>query len=63
MKALIRYFRYQMEVDIKLWWRDHKSCCYGESELKMGRKQPPELTLPREAYHRLVAARIGYGLD
>lgn len=27
----------------------------------MDHKQPPELTLPRWAYHRLVAARTGHG--
>ncbi|KHJ32296.1 putative te1b-like protein [Erysiphe necator] len=59
--ALTRYVRDQTKIEIKLWWRNHKPRRYRELELEMDHKQPPELTLPRWAYHRLVAARIGHG--
>ena len=32
-----------------------------ELDLKMTRKRPPELALPRWAYHRLIATRTGHG--
>lgn len=48
----------QLTVD---WWSSACPQRYLELELKMRRKQPPELARPRAIYARLIAARTGHG--
>lgn len=48
----------QLTVD---WWTLVCPQRYLELELKMRRKKPPELALPRAIYARLIAARTGHG--
>ena len=43
------------------WWLKNRTDRYEELDLLMRRKRPPELNLPRWAYHRLIAARTGHG--
>ncbi|KAI0999414.1 hypothetical protein K3495_g8783 [Podosphaera aphanis] len=43
------------------WWTSARTTRYAELELRMRRKKPPELALPRALYARLLAARTGHG--
>ena len=43
------------------WWNKNRTDRYENLDLLMRRKRPPELGLPRWAYHRLIAARTGHG--
>ena len=43
------------------WWLKNRTDRYEDLDLLMRRKRPPELDLPRWAYHRLIAARTGHG--
>ena len=46
---------------LKDWWDSHRLKRYADFDLKMKRKNPPELALPRAIYARLIAARTGHG--
>ncbi|KAI0990876.1 hypothetical protein K3495_g17311 [Podosphaera aphanis] len=43
------------------WWSTSCPPRYADLELRMRRKKPPELALPRALYARLLAARTGHG--
>ena len=59
--ALNRYLRDRAEETVDSWWRENRPSRYKDLDLLMKRKRPPELALPRWAYHRLIAARTGHG--
>lgn len=42
-------------------WVSHRPKRYADLDLKMRRKKPPELALPRALYARLKAVRAGHG--
>ena len=46
---------------VEKWWHKNRPFRYDDLDLLMRRKRPPELALPRWAYHRLIAARTGHG--
>ncbi|KAI0997696.1 hypothetical protein K3495_g10490 [Podosphaera aphanis] len=59
--SLNRFARERADDLVSSWWQENRPRDYIELDLKMTRKRPPELALPRWAYHRLIAARIGHG--
>ena len=59
--ALNRFVRQRCEEAVESWWLKHRPSRYEELDLRMKRKRPPELALPRWAHHHLVAARTGHG--
>ncbi|KAI0993871.1 hypothetical protein K3495_g14313, partial [Podosphaera aphanis] len=56
-----RFARERADDLVSSWWHKNRPRDYMELDLKMTRKRPPELALPRWAYHRLIAARTGHG--
>lgn len=46
---------------LKDWWASNRPKQYADLGLEMRRKKPPELSLPRAVYARLIAARTGHG--
>ncbi|KAI1005671.1 hypothetical protein K3495_g2547 [Podosphaera aphanis] len=59
--AVARFVKEQVEGAVESWWLEHRPSRYESLDLLMKRKRPPELALPRWAYHRLIAARTGHG--
>ncbi|KAI0997565.1 hypothetical protein K3495_g10621 [Podosphaera aphanis] len=59
--SLNRFARERADDLVSSWWQKNRPRDYMELDLKMTRKRPPELALPRWAYHRLIAARTGHG--
>ncbi len=59
--SLNRFARERADDLVSSWWQENRPRDYMELDLKMTRKRPPELALPRWAYHRLIAARTGHG--
>ncbi len=59
--SLSRFVRERAVELAASWWQKHGHKHHADLNLKMTRKRPPELALPRWAYHRLIAARTGHG--
>ena len=59
--SLNRFLRERGDELVASWWQKHAHRYYVDLNLKMTRKRPPELALPRWTYHRLIAARTGHG--
>ncbi|KAI1003468.1 hypothetical protein K3495_g4742 [Podosphaera aphanis] len=58
IKRMARDSSYQVTTE---WWTLARTTRYAELELRMRRKKPPELALPRALYARLLAAPTGHG--
>lgn len=61
MAALKRQVSIRSQTLAEEWWLKNRTDRYENLDLLMRRKRPPELGLPRWAYHRLIAARTGHG--
>ncbi|KAI1004247.1 hypothetical protein K3495_g3967 [Podosphaera aphanis] len=59
--SISRFVREHEDELVASWWQVHRPRYYADLGLNMTRKRPPELALPRWAYHRLLAARTGHG--
>ena len=59
--ALKRQVNIRVQKLAEECWLKNRSSRYEDLDLLMRRKRPPELALPRWAYHRLIAARTGHG--
>ena len=59
--ALRRLVKIRGQEIMEEWWPKFRPERYKDLDLFMRCKQPPELALPRWAYHRLIAARTGHG--
>ena len=59
--ALKRQVTISTQKLVEEWWLKNRTARYEDLDLLMRRKRPPELDLPRWAYHRLIAARTGHG--
>nr|CCA28121.1 hypothetical protein SS1G_12417 [Albugo laibachii Nc14] len=59
--AVSRFVKERCEKAVESWWLEIRPSRYADLELMMKRSRPPELRLPRWAYHRLIAARTGHG--
>ena len=59
--ALGRLVKMRSQKLVEEWWQKYRPKRYKDLDLYMRCKRPPELALPRWAYHRLIAARTGHG--
>ena len=59
--ALGRLVKMRSQELVEEWWQKYRPKQYKDLDLYMRCKRPPELALPRWAYHRLIAARTGHG--
>ena len=59
--ALGRWVKQRSQELVEEWWQKYRPKRYKDLDLFMRCKRPPELALPRWAYHRLIAARTGHG--
>ncbi|KAI0997741.1 hypothetical protein K3495_g10448 [Podosphaera aphanis] len=50
--SLNRFARERADDLVSSWWQKNRPRDYMELDLKMTRKRPPELALPRWAYHK-----------
>lgn len=58
LRCLASHLARKMTID---WWESACLQRYTDLELKMHRKKPPELALPRTVYAHLIAARARHG--
>ena len=61
MAAIKRKVTSLQESNVKKWWQKNAPEQYSTLGLHMRRRKPPELQLPRQLHHTLVAARTGHG--
>ena len=60
--AYQRRLMYQLrQILVDEWWSTACPIRYRDLDLEMRREKPPELALPRNLYHHLLAARSGHG--
>ena len=58
LRRLMHHRRQQL---VDEWWAKACPARYRDLDLLMRRRKPPELALPRQLLHKLIAARSGHG--
>lgn len=61
LASLRRLMHQRRQMLIDEWWSGVCPSRYRDLDLQMRRKKPPELSLPRQLLHHLIAARSGHG--